>query len=641
MRLWLIAAATCVAAAKVLSAQQLPPAARDTARADSSKAARALNAMVVTASRRLQRVSDAPVTTEVISRAEIEKSGAQDLNSLLTQYVGVQPEAGVAGSGGVSIEGLSSEHVLLLIDGQPMVGRIDGELDISRVPAWMIDHVEVIKGPLSTLYGSSAMGGVINVITRDIYIKRPAVNATVIGGSQGRVDANAAVRGGTDDVKAMLGFGRRQDNIQPGRSDQSGARANRWDGNGRLRWSPTGSLFSIDATGLGVREDQRWQSGLLYFFSNNDQADARITVDAPLDSSRTRRFGATAYYSQFHHLSRQSTLAEPVTDSGDASTESLARMEATYSGQTVAGQVVDLGVDVDRMALTASRIIGGHRTSTSAEPFAQYTIETGRLSIVPGARLSYSDQWGTHFTPKLATLVRLGDGFSLRASAGAGYRAPDFKELYITFLNANVGYVVHGNPDLKPESSINETVGLQWEGQSSYVRVQGYTNRFTQFIESVSLPDSGNVQQFSYSNVADGVTRGVDFDAGWTYKRLSLDGSYGYLDAYDRSTHLQLLGTTPRQARLTADLRLPMRVRSSVTGLYWSKSPASQTTTGAMTSTVYRGDFTRVDARLARPFKGGVEAQLGVQNLFDARPIAWPGTTARRWYVGASINQQF
>ena len=641
MRVRFIAAtAACVVAAKSLHAQQ-PPVGRDTVRGDSTTAARALNAVVVTASRRMQRVSDAPVTTEVISRAEIEKSGAQDLNALLTQFVGVQPEAGVAGSGGVQMEGLSSQHVLLLIDGQPMVGRIDGELDISRVPVWMIDHVEVVRGPLSTLYGSSAMGGVINVITRDIYVARPAINASAIGGSQGRVDASASVRGGAGDVRALAGFGRRQDNVQAGRADQSGARADRWDGNGRLRWSPTGSLFSLDASALGVREDQRWQSGQLYFFSNNDQGDARITLDAPLDSSRTRRFGATAYYSRFSHLSRSSTLPEPATDSGDASTESLGRLEATYSGQTVQGQVLDLGVDVDRAALSASRIVGGRRTNTSAEPFAQYTIDAGRLSLVPGARLSYSDQWGTHFTPKIATLYRIGGGFSARASAGAGYRAPDFKEQYITFLNSNVGYVVHGNPSLRPETSINGTVGLQWEGANAYARLQGYTNRFSQFIESVQLADSSNVQQFSYANVADGVTRGVDLDAGWTYERLSLDGSFGYLDGYDRGTRQQLLGTTPRTARLTADLHLPARLRSSLTGLYWGEAPASRTTSGSTSATLYRGAFTRVDGRVARSFMRGVEAQLGVTNLFDAKPIAWPGTTARRWYIGASIDQQF
>jgi outer membrane receptor for ferrienterochelin and colicins len=638
MRRIVAAAVACVAAGgSGLHAQQRTPSARaDSARADSTRP-RALAAMVVTASRRLQRVSDAPVTTEVISRVEIERSGAQDLNALLTQYVGIQPAPSVAGSGGVQIEGLSSRHVLLLVDGQPVVGRIDGELDVSRVPAWMIDHVEVIKGPLSTLYGSAAMGGVINVITRDIFLARPAVTASATGGSQGRFDASAAVRGGSGNVRALLGFGRRQDHVQPGREEQGGARADRWDGNGRLRWSPAGSLLSIDATALAVRENQRWQSGQLFFFSDNDQGDARITVDAPLDSSRLHRVGATAYYSRFSHLSRQSTLPRPVTDSGDASTEALTRLEATYSGQTIAGQWLDAGVDLDRASLSASRIVGGHRATTSAEPFAQYTIVAGPLSLVPGARLSYSDQWGTHFTPKVAALYQMGHGFTLRASAGAGYRAPDFKELYITFLNTSVGYVVHGNPDLRPETSINETVGLQWDGAGAYVRVQGYNNRFSRFIESVQLPDSGGVQQFSYANVAHGVTRGLDVDLGWSYRRLSLDGSFGYLDAYDRTTRLPLLGTTPRTARLTADLRLPGGLRPSVTGLYWSRAPSSQMDDGSM---FYRGAFMRVDARLSRTFLRGVDGQIGVTNLFDARPIAWPGTTDRRWYVGLRIDQR-
>jgi outer membrane receptor for ferrienterochelin and colicins len=505
----------------------------------------------------------------------------------------------------------------------------------------MIDHVEVIKGPLSTLYGSAAMGGVINVITRDIFLARPAVSASAMGGSQGRVDANAAIRGGIGDARALIGLGRRQDDIQPGREDQGGAQANRWDGNGRLRWSPTGSLLSLDASVLGVREDQRWQSGQLYFFSDNDQRDARVTLDAPLDESRTRKFGGTAYYSRFNHLSRSSTLPRPATDSGDASTESLARLEATYSGETVPGQLLDLGIDLDRARLSATRITGGHRTTTTAEPFAQYTVDAGRLSLVPGARVSYSDQWGIHFTPKIAALYRLGGAFSLRASAAAGYRAPDFKELYITFLNSNVGYVVHGNPGLRPETSINETVGLQWERQTAYVRVQGYTNRFSQFIQSVQLEDSSNVQQFSYSNVADGITRGVDLDVGWASKRVSLDGSFGYLDAFDRATRLRLLGTTPRTARLTADVQLPARVRSSITGLYWSVAPISRGMDGVGPFTENRDSFTRVDGRLARTFMRGVDGQVGVTNLFGATPRGWPGTTARRWYVGASIDQAF
>ncbi len=633
----LIASAIVLVGAARLSAQQPT----EPARADSARPGRALDVVVITASRRLQRVSDAPVTTEVISRQDIERSGAQDLNALLTQYVGVQPEPSVVGSGGVQLEGLSSQHVLVLVDGQPLSGRIDGELDLSRVPTWMIDHVEVIKGPLATLYGSSAMGGVINVITRDVYQARPAMTLSATGGSQGRMEANGAVRGGAGDVRGLIGLGRRQDDVQPGRADQSGARANRWDANGKVKWSPTGSGVTVDGAVLGVREDQRWQTGQLYYFSNNTQADARAGLSAPLGSGGTNRMGVTVYYSQFAHTSRQATLPEPVSDSGDVSTESLGRIEATFSGQVRPGQIVDAGVDIDREALSADRIEGGHRLSTSAEPYVQYTVGVGPLQIVPGARLSYSDQWGTHFTPKIAALYPLGDGVSLRLSAGAGYRAPDFKELYITFLNGAVGYVVHGNPALRPETSSNVTGGIEWSGAHAYARVQAYTNRFSSFIESVQQADSGAIEQYTYANVAHGVTRGADFDAGLSLRSVSLDGSFGYLDAYDRSTGLPLLGATPRSARLTGRVDLPSRVHSSLTALYWSAAPASQQSLGLTTTTVYRGAFTRVDGRLSRTFASGVDGQVGVTNLLDARPLDWPGVTERRWYVGMTIDRGF
>jgi outer membrane receptor for ferrienterochelin and colicins len=462
-----------------------------------------------------------------------------------------------------------------------------------------------------------------------------------VSGSQGRFDANAAMRGAIGDAHGYLGFGRRQDDIQPGRDDQSGARANRWDGTGKMHWLLGERGATLDVSALGVREDQRWQSGQLYFFSNNDQGDARATFTTPLDASGAHRVGVTGYYSRFNHLSRQATLPEPVSDSGDASRESLARMELTYNGELSANQLVDAGMDVDRDALSTGRIIGGHRAQSSIEPYAQYTLNAGHLSFVPGARLSYSDQWGTHFTPKLATLYHLTDQWSLRASVGAGYRAPEFKELYITFLNGAVGYVVHGNPALRPESSTNGTVGLEWRGSKTYARVQGYANRFSNFIESVQAPDSGGVEQFTYGNIASGVTRGVDVDAGWAYRALSLDGSVGYLNAYDRSTRLPLLGTTPRSARLTGDLRLPMRVHASVTGLYWSKAAASQESVGAETITLYRAAFSRLDARIARTFAPGVDVQAGVQNLFDARPVDWPGNVDRRWYVGLSVDRGF
>ncbi len=622
--------------AGALDAQQ----SRDSVRRDSLGRAHALTAIVVTASRRAQASSDAPVATQVIDRAAIARSGAQDLEALLTQYVGIDPEPSVVGSGGVQLEGLSSEHVLVLVDGQPLVGRIDGELDLSRVPTQVIDRVEVIRGPLSTLYGSSAMGGVINVITRDPAATAPGLTVRALGGSQHRADADVDLSAGVGAVRGTFDAGRRIDDVQPGRADQSAARARRWDGNARLHWS-SGDGTTFDAAFLGVREDQRWEDGQLYYFSDNTQADARLSASTLAGAGGLGKLTATLYYSDFDHLSRQATLPEPVSDSGDQSRESLARTEVTWTAPVTADQVLDAGVDLDRDALTSDRISSGSRTSLEADPYAQYTVTVGRLAIVPGMRLSYSDQWGSHFTPKLATLLRLPGGFAVRASVGSGYRAPAFKELYLTFLNSAVGYVVHGNPDLQPETSVNVAAGVEWTRGHGYARVNAYTNHFSQFIESVQLADSGSIEQYTYGNVASGTTRGVDVDAGLVWRRVAVDGSYGRVYARDQTAGVPLLGVTPQTFRVSVHATDLAGWQPSVTLLYWAAAPASQSTLGFTTVTAYRDPFTRVDARVARAVGGGVELQAGVQNLFDARPRDWPGITARQLYAGATLTHGF
>jgi len=148
-----------------------------------------LESVVVTAARREQRLADAVVATELISRREIEQRGATDVAAALTDAAGVQTEGGVPSGSGVLLEGLGSQRVLVLVDGQPLGGRINGNLDLSRLSTTGVERIEIVKGPQSTLYGSEAMGGVINIIRRKP--RRPGIGGdlSVVAGSQGRRDA--------------------------------------------------------------------------------------------------------------------------------------------------------------------------------------------------------------------------------------------------------------------------------------------------------------------------------------------------------------------------------------------------------------------------------------------------------------------
>tara|TARA_R110002096_G_scaffold436100_1_gene667722 strand:- start:91856 stop:92449 length:594 start_codon:yes stop_codon:yes gene_type:complete len=120
--------------------------------------------IVVTGSRREQTLGDSVVATEVVTRREIEDSGAQNLGQLLGSQPGLEVVQGLRGQE-VRMQGLSPDYVLILIDGQRTLGRVDGAINLSRMATGDIERIEIVKGPSSSLYGSDALAGVINIIT--------------------------------------------------------------------------------------------------------------------------------------------------------------------------------------------------------------------------------------------------------------------------------------------------------------------------------------------------------------------------------------------------------------------------------------------------------------------------------------------
>jgi outer membrane receptor for ferrienterochelin and colicins len=132
-----------------------------------------LGEIIVTAARREQRLADAVVETELITTRDLQR-GQSDLASILTDRVGIQLDGGVPSGTGVQLRGFGSRRVLVLLDGQPLVGRVNGTMDLARLPVSGIERIEIVKGPQSTLYGTDAIGGVINVIEGSFHRHRHA-----------------------------------------------------------------------------------------------------------------------------------------------------------------------------------------------------------------------------------------------------------------------------------------------------------------------------------------------------------------------------------------------------------------------------------------------------------------------------------
>ncbi|MEW5926049.1 MAG: TonB-dependent receptor [Gemmatimonadota bacterium] len=586
-----------------------------------------LDAVVVTASRRMQRLADAPVATELITRREIEQAGVSDLSSVLVQRLGIQLEGGHPAGEGVMLQGLGSERVLVLLDGQPMVGRISGQVDLSRIPTSMVERVEVVKGPQSSLYGSEAMGGVVNVITRRAPSGGWDAGVDLTAGTQGRADLSGTLRGTVGSFQYLADAGRRSTELTPGMAETQGALAERWDGLFKLGWAPDSAL-RVEASAVVLDERQRWQGGQLFTFADNTQWSARVGADW---TRGAHRLAPALYWTGFDHLSRRATAARPVDGTGEEELQRLLEGELLYN-LALGRHALDLGVEAKREEISSDRVRGRDRALHAVEPFAQATWALGGWQLVPGARLSWSEQWGTHFTPRLAALFRPVPSLALRGSVGRGYRAPGFKELYMEFLNlgAGTGYTVRGNPDLRPETSTNLSLGAEWSAGTGYLRGQLFHNRFEDFVETRLAGDSSGVAFYTYGNIADGSTRGAELEAGVSRGGLRAEAGYGYLDARESGTDAPLLGRPAHSGRLSLEYALPGGPRTALSGVYTGETPVRRTEAGV----VERDGFLRFDARIAQALPRGIELSLGARNLFDARPEEWPGFTGRHLYLG-------
>lgn len=591
-----------------------------------------LDEIIVTAARREQRLADAIVETEVITSEELRR-GPPDLAALLTERVGVQPGGGVPSGASVQLRGFTARRVLILLDGQPLVGRINGVLDLSRVPIANIERIEIVKGPQSTLYGSDAIGGVINLISRSAPSAGSVVGLSTNVGSRGRtaVDADAGWRRGP--LSAAIDAGYSDVDLVSGVSSEQATYSRRGYGGVRGRWD-IDATRRIELGAMGVLERQRYRTGQLFHFGDNVQSSLRLVA---YKDARDDRFNLTLSGSTFDHLSRASTRDVPASDSGASDLQRLFQAELNWSG-TRGSNVVDAGVSLRREWIDAERLSENTTAITGVEPFAQATVPIGNLLVTPGARMSVSDRWGEFLAPRVAMLYRPREGLAVRGSFGRGFRAPDFKELYLAFVNDAAGYAVHGNPDLRPERSTSLSLGGEWTGATAFARTTAFNANYRDFIETLA-PDANGV--YTYGNVARGWSRGLEVEAGLLVRdwRVELGGER--LWTRDEATGRSLFGRAPVTARAVLTGPAVFATNLSLRTMYVGRTPISMD--GGVTE--YRDAFPQVGARLAHAIGPNLEVSAEVTNVLNRRLGAdWPGFTGRsaslsvRWRTDRSAR---
>jgi outer membrane receptor for ferrienterochelin and colicins len=552
--------------------------------------------VTVTAGRRPQSLEEVPVSVAIMGGREIEARGIVSLDQALRTVPGVnmtESQINVRGSSGYN-RGMGT-RVLLLVDGVPMVTGDANEVKLDAIPFFAIDRIEVVKGAGSALYGSSALGGVVNVITRE-----PSVTRTHVRLMGGMWDAPAhpewkwwgdarRLSGSIDalheGVAGPMSY-RLSGAIRGDASYMEGNDANQWNAGGAAIWRPTA--------------ESRVQLNGEYYHTSRDNwvywRDVEHALQRPVEADLSERvvsnkMSLAAQYrnavgERFTHRTRVSLYRTDFDTFSDTSDYQYRPNDKTQSDAWALGaewqatylpganHVLTAGVD-GTFNTAHSRTFGEHQSSGVAL-YAQDDAALGaQWSATAGARLDIITFDGTH--PEAQVSPRLGaawnpiTGTTARASCGWGFRAPSIAERYTT---ASAGSLLtKPNPDLLPERSISWEVGVKQDlMEFAQIDVAGFVANYWELVEPVLDPTDARI---SFRNItrarilgAEAGLRVAPFEKlgeimiGYTYmdpRDLTLDEELKY-----RPRHIFLASVTGALGPLAAgaDYRFISRIEN-------------------------------------------------------------------------------
>ena len=529
-----------------------------------------LDAVVVTATRAARALEDVPVPTTVVTREEVAARGALRLSDLLAEQAGLVVAPGLGGAG-LQLRGFDSAYTLVLIDGEPVVGRTAGTLDLDRLAVTGVERVEVVRGPLSARYGADALAGVVNLITR-----RPGERTRARGEvrleSQGASDVSVEAETGGErwGVRAFVNrYGSDGHSLQPELGTLAVPAFSDYAAELRARYAPS------DATRLGLQarvatqeQEGAFLLGGALYDERADRTDWSLSPTLRHRFSRRLSLEAGLYGARFHNDVFAAEREGDAVFEETAFTHDYAKAEAGLTWLPSAHHLLYLGGGA-----TAERVGGDRyaaaRTASQPYAYAEHTWRpSGLLDLVLSARYDAPSDYAARLTPKAAVLVRPLGGLRVRASVGSGYRAPDFRQRYLVFTNGAVGYAVFGAEEvraglaaldaaggldrylidpalltaLRAESSTAYGLGVEVEPWAGLVlRVDAFHNEVRDLIDTQPVAVKTNGQQvFSYFNLARIYTRGVEAEAAGEVLRsealgtLALGAGYQYLDTADR-----------------------------------------------------------------------------------------------------------
>lgn len=620
---------------------------------------------VVTATRTKLEEKKVPMAAEVITQKEIKDLGAYNVRDALRLATGIDvQEAGMTGNQ-VMLRGMETKHTLILIDGRRMAGENTGATmnayELSRVNLSDVERIEVIRGNGSALYGSDAMGGVINIITKKSTEAGGSYEAhtgtkskgTSFSYSTGKLgNVSVKLSGGIEDVRQINSsyYSAKSNGISSGTNMYGPRRFLNMGVNYDL-----GNNKGLDFEMNFMREQFQTNSSNStttgYYKYDNNRSDYSINY---YGSDDKHDYNIRTYYNT---LKKDNVTREnSVVSDWDYSSYDTFVVEGKDSIRMDDKNTLTFGAEYTKTGMEGTRFGGGgdnpftetkygvtkagseKEVSTYAAYLQDEWQVTDKLFIIPAVRFDHHDSFGSHTSPKIGATYNLSDDARIKLNYGKGYRAPTVYELYSQMEKRMGGMtvIVEGNEDLKPEESTNFDISFEAEKGKLSSKVSYFHNKVDDLISGgeykYSYGPGGMIISSKYENIDEAEIQGVEtvfdyaFDDHWSAKAV-----YTYMDAKDKSDNSRL----DSRARQNGSIQLSYtdNAENPLTATLWNQYYVDY---------LYDNNnytFSTTNFVVNKQITDNMSMYAGIDNIFDKDFIRDDDHTyaidGRVWRVGA------
>ena len=654
---------------------------------------------VTTATKTEKNIDGVSASVIVVTKEDIERISASTLKDVFEKIPSINaqfgrfPHPSSASKASVSIRGAGANGTLILIDGKRLSGETEGPYELNRIPAAMIERIEIVKGSMSTLYGSDAIGGVINIITKKVDKNNSTLDVKYGQNGHGEAkekNVNFTTSGTKEDIKYKLfgsiidtsSYSKNKSYTQVATNPQTGAvlaanPQNGINGTNKVTFGDDSNVKNIgtriekdlnDSVTLGVDLNYLDENREGTYIGSAAFSGGGLIKNTPVNSEdNNRRFdvssdlkyqinddlsGQTKVYRSYYKKRNETT---PINFAGPVSTKFSANVtidtiESNLTYSLNDSNIITTGVEFREETRDSSAINPVASSSdfiTKKVKYESLFVQdeialTDSLNATMGARYDKISNADNKATIQAGLVQKLTENTNLRANYAQGYRAPDIAELYVVSPSYKDGKrfgsdVIYGPKttayDLKPEQSQTFEIALSNRLEKLFSEIVLFNTKIDDKIELVSY-GAGNAKYYTSENLDKVDIKGVELNLDYTLNdNADLNFNLTYLNTEDKSTNKELIFTPDLSASLGFNYKILSNVATNLSLRYLGEQ-YSDTQNSATTD-----DYTLVDVGVNYDVNKTLTLYTGIDNIFDKKIEEELGTNVGAYYfAGARIK---